>query len=330
MKPDRMEMSMTFEKQMQDKVQKIENVIQAYMPKEFSLQKTIVDAMNYTMSAGGKRIRPLLMKECYALFGGAKEVIEPFMAAIEMIHTYSLIHDDLPALDNDDYRRGRKTAHIVYGEDMAILAGDALLNYAFETAGKAFTLIQNQDIEKLGASIDSKEISIDDMVSELKMRRSVEQAFQILANKPGIYGMIGGQVADVELTGSILTKEQLKYIYENKTGALIEASMMIGAILAGVENTVIEKIQKIAYNIGMAFQIQDDILDETSTFEELGKALHSDEKNGKVTYVTIYGIDAAKREVEKLSKEAIVLLDSFGKESEFLKELVEYLIDRKS
>lgn len=308
---------MIFEEQIKNKVGAIESIIQAYMPKECTLQKTIVDAMDYTMSAGGKRVRPMLMKECFYLFGGVDKLVEPFMAAIEMIHTYSLIHDDLPALDNDDYRRGRKTAHIVYGEDMAILAGDALLNYAFETACKAFDLIP------LGESVDM-------MLEELEKRKRVERAIKILANKPGIYGMIGGQVVDVELTGSRLNEEQLTYIYENKTGALIEASMLIGAVLADADDSGIEKIQKVAYNIGMAFQIQDDILDETATFEELGKALHSDEKNGKVTYVTIHGIEEAKKEVERLSKEAIALLESIDGDAEYLKLLVEYMIDRKN
>ena len=322
---------MDFEKQMNDKVVEIENVIQAYMPKEYTFQKTIIDAMDYTMSAGGKRIRPMLMKACYDLFGGTANVVEPFMAAIEMIHTYSLIHDDLPALDNDDYRRGRKTAHIVYGEDMAILAGDALLNYAFETATKAFDLIMSQNL----LDIDTETIANDTStlyvyVNELNQRKSVERALQVLSSKSGIYGMIGGQVVDVELTGSTLTEEQLVYIYENKTGALIESSMMIGAILAGVDESTIEKIQKVAYNIGMAFQIQDDILDETSTFEELGKALHSDEKNGKVTYVTIHGIKESRNEIEKLSREAIEILESMDGDSEFLQHLIEYLIDRKN
>lgn len=326
---------MDFEKQMKDKVVAIENVIQAYMPKECTFQKTIVDAMDYTMSAGGKRIRPMLMQESYRLFGGRDELVEPFMAAMEMIHTYSLIHDDLPALDNDDYRRGRKTAHIVYGEDMAILAGDALLNYAFETAGKAFDLIKSQklpdniDVEKSAVAIVDTD-RLDAYLNELIQRRNVERALQVIASKPGIYGMIGGQVVDVELTGSTLTEEQLTYIYENKTGALIEASMIIGAILAGADDSAIEKIQKVAYNVGMAFQIQDDILDETATFEELGKALHSDEKNGKVTYVTIHGMEDSRKEIESLSREAIELLESINGDSEFLQRLVEYLIDRKN
>ena len=308
---------MDFTKELKDRVTQIEKIIENYMPKDATLQKTVTDAMNYTMSAGGKRIRPLLMSETYRLFGGTEELIEPFMAALEMIHTYSLIHDDLPALDNDDYRRGRKTAHVVYGEAMAILAGDSLLNYAYETAAKAYALIPISDIE-----------DADAMQRELLQRRSVDRAMAVLAAKPGIYGMIGGQVADVELTGTKQTKEQLVYIYENKTGALIEAAMMIGAILAGASEKDIVKVEEAAYNIGMAFQIQDDILDETATFEELGKPIHSDEESGKVTYVTIHGIDESGKEVSRLSNEAIAMLESMGEDAEFLVELTRSLIHR--
>lgn len=311
---------MNFNELMKERVSGIESVISRYMPKQYSLQKTVIDAMDYTISAGGKRIRPLLMQLTYELCGGTEEVIEPFMAAIEMIHTYSLIHDDLPALDNDDYRRGRKTAHIVYGEAMAILAGDALLNYAYETASKAFNLIEHTENTQ----------DMDKLVKELNIRKRVEKAMQLLASKPGIYGMIGGQVADVELTGERLDSTQLTYIYENKTGALIEVSMLIGAILAGATMPQIEKIQKVAYNVGMAFQIQDDILDETSTFEELGKPLHSDEKNEKVTYVTLHGIEKSKKEVERLSKEAVEMLQSIKGDSVFLIELINYLVYRKN
>lgn len=319
---------MEFEQQMTEKVQYVEHVLRAYMPEEKSFQKTVIDAMDYTMSAGGKRIRPVLMQSVYELFGGCEEYVEPFMAAIEMIHTYSLIHDDLPALDNDDYRRGRKTAHIVYGEAMAILAGDSLLNYAFETAAKTFLMVAEPISLEDSRVQDEDKISL--LLEELKIRRNLERAMEVLAEKPGIYGMIGGQVADVELTGSVLTKEQLYYIYENKTGALIEASMLIGAILAGASEADLSKIEKAASNIGMAFQIQDDILDETATFEELGKPIHSDEKNEKVTYVTIHGINEAKAVVERLSNEACSLLETINGDSTFLKNLILYLIHRKN
>ncbi len=225
------------------------------------------------------------------------------MAASELIHTYSLIHDDLPALDNDDYRRGRKTAHKVYGEAMAILAGDGLLNYAYETAAKAF-----------------------DMTEDLS---TVVRAYTVLPQKPGIYGMIGGQTADVELTGKPLKEEVLEYIYDNKTGALIEASMMIGAILAGAAGDTVTKIQQLAGIVGRAFQIQDDILDIEGTEEELGKPLHSDEENGKTTYVTLHGLEQAKAEVVQLSQEAVALLDNIPGENPFLRELILSLMQRR-
>lgn len=288
---------------MNERVQEIEAVIHKYMPEPEGYAKTVLSAMNYTVDAGGKRLRPMLMQETYRMFCGTETVIEPFMAAIEMIHTYSLVHDDLPALDNDDYRRGRKTAHIVYGEAMAILAGDALLNYAYETAAKAFTM--TNDLE------------------------SAVKAYTVLTQKPGIYGMIGGQTADVELTGQPLTEEVLEYIYENKTGALIEASMMIGAILAGASTDAVKEIERLAGIVGRAFQIQDDILDIEGNEAELGKPLHSDEENGKVTYVTLHGMIQAKAEVENLSQEAVRILDSFPEENPFLRELILALVHRR-
>lgn len=308
---------MDFQQKLEERVKEAEKIIYSYMPDVKELQGVVIDAMNYTMSAGGKRIRPVIMKAVYDMLGGDDKIIEPFMAAIEMIHTYSLIHDDLPALDNDDYRRGRKTAHVVYGEAMAILAGDGLLNYAYETATKTFDLIEVADVNDNEA-----------LVRELESRKQVERAVKILSRNPGIYGMIGGQVVDVSLTGQKLSEEQLEYIYINKTGALIEAAMTIGAVLSGTSNDIVDKISQTAYNIGMAFQIQDDILDETATFEELGKPIHSDADSGKVTYVTIHGIDNAYAEVKRLSELAIKTINELPGDGEFLKELVRYLIDR--
>ena len=240
----------------------------------------------------------------YHLFGGKEKLIYPFMAAIEMIHTYSLVHDDLPAIDNDDYRRGRKTTHVVYGEDMGILAGDALLNYAFETAATAFA--------------DFPEDSL-----------LIGKAMGILAKKAGIYGMIGGQVTDVRETGHKLSREKLDFIYALKTGALIESSMMIGAVLAGASEEEIKQAEKIAAKTGFAFQVQDDILDVTSTSETLGKPVHSDEKNEKTTYVTLVGIEEAKKIVERESEEAIRILETLPGEKGYLTWLLEELIHRE-
>lgn len=293
---------MNFKAEMEQRVSKIEQILQEYLPKEEGFQENIMSAMNYSITAGGKRIRPMLMMETYQLFGGKSKVIEPFMAAMEMIHTYSLVHDDLPAMDNDEYRRGRKTTHIVYGHAMGILAGDALLNYAFETAFRAFDMEENKGIPK---------------------------ALQVLAGKAGIYGMIGGQVVDVEAVGKPLERERLDFIYRLKTGALIEASMMIGAILAGASEKQVEQVRSAAADIGLAFQIQDDILDVTSTTEVLGKPVFSDEKNNKTTYVTFEGLEASAKDVEGLSKHAIETVNGFHGEKEFLVELIQYLIHRE-
>ena len=302
---------MDFEKVLQDKVVEIEKQIKAYLPKETGLQKTVLEAMNYSMLAGGKRLRPMLMLETYRMFGGKEDVIYPFMAAIEMIHTYSLVHDDLPAMDNDEYRRGRKTTHVVYGEAMGILAGDALLNYAFETMLHAF------DLAKVAKSDAGKVYA-------------VANAMRILATKAGVYGMIGGQTADIEAENAgNVSLETLMFIHKNKTAALIEAAMMVGAVLAGASDKVVSQIEKCAYNIGIAFQIQDDILDVIGDGEELGKPIGSDEKNGKTTYVTLCGLEESAAQVERLSKEAISLIQSFGGDSEFLQELVTSLIHRR-
>ena len=295
----------SIKEQLSKKIEKIEQTIDFYLPEEKGLQKTVLSAMNYSVKAGGKRLRPMLMAETYEMFGGADScVIEPFMAAIEMIHTYSLIHDDLPALDNDDYRRGQKTCHIVYGEDMAILAGDALLNYAYEVATKAFDLAEKDQI------------------------MNVVEAIKILASKPGIYGMIGGQVADVELEGTPLSMEQILFIHKNKTSALIEACMMIGAVLAGASKEDVLKMEECGEYIGLAFQIQDDILDLTGDEEEIGKPVGSDEKNHKTTYETLKGLERSKRDVEDISKKAIDILEKYDKGDCYLTNLTRFLIHR--
>ncbi len=293
---------MSFENMLALRTAEVEETVLQYLPKEEGLQKTVMEAMNYGMMAGGKRLRPMLMQETYKLFGGAGDVIKPFMAAIEMIHNYSLIHDDLPAMDNDEYRRGKKTTHAVYGETMGILAGDALLNFAYETAASAFEIEWNQKVAK---------------------------ALQLLAAKAGIYGMVGGQVVDIESENKPIGLDTIHFIHRLKTGALMEAAMTVGAILAGATREEQDKVTQIAADIGLAFQIQDDILDVTSTMEELGKPIGSDDKNNKMTYVGIVGLEKAKLEVERLSKEALALLHSLPSENPFLEQLITYLIHRK-
>lgn len=292
-----------FQDELIRKTEETEKVIRDYLPAEEGFARTMAQAMNYSMLAGGKRLRPMLIQETYRLFGGVEKVAEPFMAGMEMIHTHSLIHDDLPALDNDDYRRGRLTTHKVYGEAMGVLSGVALLNYAYETMIRAFAFTDEQE--------------------------RVIRALKVISEKTGIHGMLGGQSVDVENDGKPLEKELLDYIYENKTSALIEASMMAGAILAGADEQEVSVVEKAAGNIGLAFQIQDDILDVTSTDEELGKPVHSDEKNNKVTYVTLFGIEKASEQVEQLSEKAISQLKSLNKNNEFLYLLIEKLINRR-
>ena len=294
---------MNFQDELAKRTEEIEKVIRSFLPAEAGFAGTMAQAMNYSMLAGGKRLRPMLIRETYRLFDGKEEVVKPFMAGMEMIHTHSLIHDDLPALDDDDYRRGRLTTHKVYGEAMGVLSGVALLNYAYETMFQAFALTKEQD--------------------------RVIHALRVVSQKTGIHGMLGGQSVDVENDGKPLEKEMLDYIYRNKTSALIEASMMTGAILAGANEQEVSAVEKAAGNIGLAFQIQDDILDVTSTLEVLGKPIGSDEKNHKATYVSFEGLEKAKEDVALYTNSAVARMDSLVVKNEFLNELLLYLISRE-
>ncbi len=294
---------MDFKKEMSERVSLINGILKEYMPPETGLQKRVAEAMNYSVNAGGKRIRPMLMLETFRLLGGKGDEVYPFMAAMEMIHTCSLVHDDLPAMDNDEYRRGRKSTHAAFGEAMGILAGDALMNYAYETMSRAV---------------------------EERCSVRAARAMRIIAVKTGLYGMIGGQTVDIESEGKEITMDTLHFLQENKTGALIEAAMMAGASLAGAPEDVIAETERIASDIGLAFQIQDDILDVTSTQEELGKPIGSDEKNNKVTYVTFAGLEAAGEKVRELSARAEERLTALGGEREFLTALIRYLTVRKN
>lgn len=312
---------MSFEQEFEQRVERIEEILRKFMPMEIGYQKLIMEAMNYSLLAGGKRLRPILMGETYKLFNGQNndkigqenEMLSLFQAAIEMIHTYSLVHDDLPAMDNDEYRRGKKTTHVVYGEAMAILAGDGLLNYAFETAMLAFELIPD------GITADEK----------CRYLEKISRAVRVLARKAGIYGMIGGQVIDMEGFDKGVERERLDHMYRLKTSALIEASMMIGAILAGANESEVAEIESIAGNIGLAFQIRDDILDVMSTQEKLGKPVHSDMKNDKVTYVSIMSIEEADAEVLKLSEKAVNGYRLLAYKNDFLEELIMRLVHRE-
>ena len=294
---------MNFNEMLETRTREVEAVVERYLPAADGYQKTVLDAMNYSVRAGGKRLRPMLMKETYRLFGGSGTVVEPFMAAIEMIHTSSLIHDDLPCMDNDELRRGLPTTWVKYGYDMAVLAGDSLLIYAVETAAKAFALTEDAAV--------------------------VGRCIGILAQKTGIYGMIGGQTVDVELTNKPVPHEKLDFIYHLKTGALLESSMMIGALLAGADEEETRLVEQMAAAIGLAFQIQDDILDVTSSMEVLGKPVLSDEKNNKTTYVTLEGLEKAKKDVARISDDAVRILHELPGENEFLEALIHMLVSRE-
>lgn len=296
---------MLFEETLDKKVDGVNDIIKKFLPKEEGMAKIIMEAMNYSVNAGGKRIRPLIMSETFKMCGGSSDIIEPFMAAAEFIHTYSLVHDDLPAMDNDMYRRGCLTTHAKFGEDMGILAGDALLNYAYETMFNCIASMNRED-KALQYAID---------------------AAKVISSKAGIYGMVGGQTLDVSLTGQYMNEEQLDFIFRLKTGALLEASFMAGGILAGKSGDDIDRLQKIGRLVGIAFQIQDDILDVTGEEKVIGKPVLSDEKNNKATYVTLYGMDKSVSDVEAFSEEAVRLINETGGGG-FLTELVKYLIHR--
>ncbi len=298
----------TFKQELDARTAEIEQLIGTYLPEETGHQKTIFEAMNYSMKAGGKRLRPMLMQEMCRLFTGTLlEAVIPFMAAVEMIHTSSLVHDDLPCMDDDMMRRGKASTWAEYGEDIGVLTGDALMMFAFETAANAFE-----------TSIDPDELS------------RIGRAMGILAHKTGVYGMIGGQTVDVELAGvALIPGDKLDIIYRLKTGALIEASMLIGAVLGGAAEEDCKIVESLASKIGMAFQIQDDILDVTGSQDVTGKPSGSDEKNKKTTYVTLEGLEKAKKDVEQISTEAIEELNKLPGNNEFLEHLIRALVGRQ-
>ena len=298
-----------FAEEYQKKTEQIEAVLGSFLPVEEGFQRTVLEAVNYSLTAGGKRLRPLFLAECNLLCGGGgleDGFVRAFAAALEMIHTYSLVHDDLPAMDNDEYRRGKLTTHAKYGEAMGILAGDALLTLAFETAAGA--LAKETDADRLAAGA---------------------KAISILEAKAGLCGMLGGQAVDVERTGQPMTAEELDFVYRLKTGALLEAAMTVGGVLAGCGGRELSWLEQCAAAVGMAFQLQDDILDVTSSLEVLGKPVHSDERNEKTTWVTLHSLEESQREVERLSKEAVRLLGEIPGDKGFLTELILSLIRRE-
>lgn len=294
---------MEFKQCLKEKASFVEKVLKEYMPKEEGYQKTVIEAMNYSLSAGGKRLRPILTLEACKIVGGNEDEAIPFAIAIEMIHTYSLIHDDLPALDNDDLRRGRPTNHKVYGEAMGILAGDALLNYAFEVM--------------LAGSINKE--------NPEKYLKAINE----IAKGAGIYGMIGGQVVDVESENKQIEKEKLDYIHMNKTATMMVGCMRAGATIGGANSEQMEEITKYAKNIGLSFQIVDDILDIVGDEAKLGKKVGSDIENHKSTYPSLLGLDKSKEIAHNLIDEAKKSIEKLSDDVDFLKGLAEYIIDRE-
>lgn len=294
---------MDWKEELIQRTKETEEIILRYLPKAEGRQAEIMNAMEYSVLVGGKRLRPIFIMECCKMFGGDVKEAAPFMAAMEFIHTYSLVHDDLPEMDNDELRRGKPTTHVKYGQAMAVLAGDALLNYAYEIVADAMT----------------KTVCAENAV----------KAFAVLSRHAGIYGMVGGQVIDVSTEGQVNDKETLDNIYVLKTGALIKASMLIGSILGGAQEAELETVERVADKVGMAFQIQDDILDVTSTTGELGKPVLSDEKNKKFTYVSLLGVEDACGYVRRLSKEALEELRKLNRNSEFIEKLIQFLVDRR-
>lgn len=287
-------------KQLVNDIKIIEDALNQYLPEKNNPQSIIYDSMRYSLLAGGKRLRPVLMLETGKMCGGNLSDLIPFACAIEMIHTYSLIHDDLPAMDNDDLRRGMPTNHIKFGESIAILAGDALLNKAFEIVSATNT--QNPSLTL--------------------------RAISILAKSAGTEGMIGGQVVDLESENKMIDSDLLKYLHSLKTGAIIRSSCVIGAVLSGASDEQVKAADDFALNLGIAFQIQDDILDVTGSEKSLGKPIGSDKENNKNTYVTLFGLDKARTLSEKYSKKSIDALNIFGDKAGFLKDMTLYLLNR--
>lgn len=287
--------------QLKEKISAIDSALDMYLAEKENPQSVIYKAMRYSVFAGGKRLRPILMTEVCRMCGGDVKSVMPFACAMEMIHTYSLIHDDLPAMDNDDLRRGQPTNHIKFGEATAILAGDALLNKAFETAAEFGKNTPNAML-----------------------------AMEILAKSSGTEGMIGGQIVDIESEGADIDIERLKYIHLLKTGAIIRSSCVIGAVAANADEAAVAAVDEFASNLGVAFQIRDDILDVTGDEKSLGKPVGSDEKSAKNTYVKLMGLEKSKELVNEYSKKAVDALSIFGEKAEFLIKLTDYLVNRNA
>lgn len=280
----------------------INEFLVAYFSNKGTYNKVIYDSASYSLNIGGKRIRPILMLLTYSMYKDNWRDILEFSSAIEMIHTYSLIHDDLPCMDNDDLRRGKPTNHKVYGENIAVLAGDTLLNEAMNLM----------------------------MRFSLKNGEKSLVAAEMIASAAGPEGMIGGQVVDIINEGKKISEDELKYMHMNKTGALIKVSIVSGAILGEAPEDDIRKLEKFGENLGLAFQIKDDILDVIGSTEKLGKNVLSDEESNKTNFITMHGLEYCIKECERLTKDSIEILDSLSVDTKDLKVLTKELLDREN
>ena len=297
---------MEFKEQLNFYVDYVEKQIDSLFKNNTSLQKDVFEAMDYSLCAGGKRLRPVLTLACCDMFGGSLEDALRFAVGIECIHTYSLIHDDLPCMDDDDLRRGKPTCHKKFGEATALLAGDGLLTYAFEY------MTDFNEFKATPADVILK------VVNEISCGA-------------GVNGMIGGQVVDLALEGKDeISLDILNYMHQNKTGQLIRVSVMAGALCGGADEDELKALMTFADNLGIAFQIQDDILDYTGDVAALGKNTGRDLEIGKTTYVSIFGCEDAKAKMQEYTDKALASLDMFGNKAEFLVKLTNSLVNRKN
>ena len=291
---------MNFKMELKKYQTQIEKELEKYVRKQECLEKSLNNSMEYSLMAGGKRLRPTLVLATYQLFKNDVEKCMPYAVAIEMVHNASLIHDDLPGIDNDDFRHGKPTNHKRFNEATAILAGDTLFNYAYIAISKDLLVTKNQE--------------------ELDGKIKILEEFTNAVDR-----MLAGEYLDTECEGKEIPKEELEYIHLNKTGSFWRLSARMGAILAGCTGEELEKITKYAEKIGLAFQVKDDILSEEGNEQILGKPVGNDRKRGKCTYVSVYGLEKAKNILDEIIEEAISTLGIFGEKAEFLKEFARFI-----
>jgi len=324
---------MEFTEELKRRSGQAEQIIRRYLPALDGPEAEIGEAMEYSLFVGGKRLRPVFMMEFYRMFGGTDEMeVCPWMAAMECIHTYSLVHDDLPAMDDDEFRRGSLTTWKKYGEALGVLTGDALLNYAFELGGETCRKAAENAEETARRTNEARtEVNMMHMLKAAEQSARCTRAMAILGRNAGIYGMLGGQVVDVKMEGQTMTEAELDYVHMHKTGALLSAAMTMGAVLGGADTAEEAQIAKMGLLIGRAYQIEDDVLDVTSSTQELGKPVHSDERNRKCTFASLFGVEGALQKAREDTEEALGIFDQAAARhlpDPFLRELIMTLTER--